>query len=91
VLVCEPFLLNPQPVVACPDVWAGRIIPTGPPGSRIEAPDCPKELILSDSVLARLVVMVIVLISFALWLRSERNQSPACRPNCSTDFSAVRR
>jgi hypothetical protein len=88
---CEPFHLNPQPVEACPMSRSDALSRQVRPVAALRLPDCTKELVLSDSVLARLVATVIVLISVVLWLRSERNQSPACHPNCSTDFSAVRR
>ena len=47
--------------------------------------------IVSDNVLAKLVVTVIVLMAFTMWLQSEGHQSPACDVNCPTDFSANRR
>jgi hypothetical protein len=46
---------------------------------------------MSDSSLARLVVTVIVLISFAVWRSSERAQRPDCGINCPTDISASRK
>jgi hypothetical protein len=46
---------------------------------------------MSDSILAKLVVTVIVLGGFALWLASEKHQPPGCRNNCPTDISASRK
>jgi hypothetical protein len=46
---------------------------------------------MSDSSLARLVVTVIILISFAVWRSSERAQRPDCGINCPTDISASRK
>jgi hypothetical protein len=46
---------------------------------------------VNDSTLARLVVTVIILISFAIWRSSERAQRPDCGINCPTDISASRK
>jgi hypothetical protein len=46
---------------------------------------------VSDSVLAKLVVTVIVLIGFAVWQWSEHNRPPNCGNNCPTDISASRK
>jgi hypothetical protein len=46
---------------------------------------------VNDSNLAKLVVTVIVLISFTVWMAAERRQSHACKFNCATDFSASRK
>jgi hypothetical protein len=46
---------------------------------------------MSDSLLTRLVVTVVVIISFTLWLSSERNRAPGCRNDCPTDISASRK
>jgi hypothetical protein len=46
---------------------------------------------MSDSILAKLVVTVIVLIGFAIWLTSEKHQPPGCQNNCPTDISASRK
>jgi hypothetical protein len=46
---------------------------------------------VSDSILAKLVVTVIVLIGFSIWLASERHHSPGCQDNCPTDISASRK
>jgi hypothetical protein len=46
---------------------------------------------MNDSVLARLVVTIVVLIGFAVWLDAELTYKRSCEPNCSTDFSAIRR
>jgi hypothetical protein len=46
---------------------------------------------MSDSTLAKLVVIVIVLIGFAALLKSERDASRGCSANCPTDISASRR
>jgi hypothetical protein len=46
---------------------------------------------VSDSILAKLVVTVIVLSSFAIWLASEKRQPPGCQNNCPTDISASRK
>jgi hypothetical protein len=56
----------------------------GPAGSKCRA-------LMSDSTLARLVVTVIVLIGFALWLKTERDASRGCGADCPTDISASRR
>jgi hypothetical protein len=47
--------------------------------------------ILSNNVLAKLVVTVIILISFAIWRSSDRIQPLGCGHNCPTDISASRR
>jgi hypothetical protein len=47
--------------------------------------------ILSNNVLAKLVVTAIILISFAIWRASDRIQSLGCGHNCPTDISASRR
>jgi hypothetical protein len=44
---------------------------------------------MSDSLLTRLVVTVVVIICFALWLSSERHQAPGCKNDCPTDISAA--
>ena len=46
---------------------------------------------MSDSVLAKLVVIVIVLICFTVLLRSERSRSHGCYIDCPTDISASHR
>jgi hypothetical protein len=46
---------------------------------------------VSDSFLAKLVVTVVVLMTFALWRTSEGSHPPACNIDCPTDFSAVRK
>ena len=47
---------------------------------------------MSDGILAKLVVTVIVLISFfAIWLALEKHQPPGCQNNCPTDISASQR
>jgi hypothetical protein len=46
---------------------------------------------MNDSTLARLVVTVILLISFAVWRASERAERPHCGVNCPTDISASRK
>jgi hypothetical protein len=46
---------------------------------------------MGDSVLAKLVVTVVVLIALAIWLKLERSQLPNCGNNCPTDISASRR
>ena len=46
---------------------------------------------VNDSILAKLVVTVIVLISFTIWMAAERGQSHDCKTDCATDFSASRR
>lgn len=46
---------------------------------------------MSESTLARLVVTVILLISFAVWRSSERAERPNCGVNCPTDISASRK
>ena len=46
---------------------------------------------MNDSTLAKLVVTVIILVSFAIWRSSERTQQPGCGINCPTDISASRK
>jgi hypothetical protein len=46
---------------------------------------------VNDSILAKLVVTVIVLISFILWRMPDRSRLPGCQTNCATDISANRR
>jgi hypothetical protein len=46
---------------------------------------------VSDSVLAKLVITVIILIAFALWRSSDRIQPPDCVNGCPTDISASRK
>ena len=46
---------------------------------------------MNDSSLAKLVVTVILLISFALWRAAERAERPDCGVNCPTDISASRK
>jgi hypothetical protein len=46
---------------------------------------------MSNRLLARLVVTVIVLIGFTMWLASERSQQHGCQTDCPTDISASRR
>ncbi len=46
---------------------------------------------MSDSIVAKLVVTVIVLCSFAIWLASEKHQPPGCQKHCPTDISASRK
>jgi hypothetical protein len=46
---------------------------------------------VSDSILAKLVVTVIVLISLALWMAAERREPHDCKINCATDISASRK
>jgi hypothetical protein len=46
---------------------------------------------VNDSILAKLVVTVIVLISFTIWMAANRRQSHDCKINCATDFSASRK
>ena len=46
---------------------------------------------MSDSTLAKLVVTVIILVSFALWLKVDRDASRGCGVDCPTDISASRR
>jgi hypothetical protein len=46
---------------------------------------------MNDSALAKLVVTMILLISFAVWRSSERAQRPDCGVNCPTDISASRK
>ena len=46
---------------------------------------------MNDSTLAKLVVTVIILITFAVWRASDRIQRPDCGTNCPTDISASRK
>jgi hypothetical protein len=47
---------------------------------------------MNDSVLAKLVVTVIVLIALAIWLKLDRSHLPGCSSsNCPTDISASRK
>ncbi len=46
---------------------------------------------MDDSVLAKLVVTVVVLIALTIWLKLERSHLPSCDNNCPTDISAIRR
>jgi hypothetical protein len=46
---------------------------------------------VSDSVLAKVVITVVVLIAFAVWRSSEHIQQPNCGNNCPTDLSASRK
>ena len=46
---------------------------------------------MNDSVLAKLVVTVIVLIALAIWLKLDRSHLPRCSSNCPTDISANRK
>jgi hypothetical protein len=43
---------------------------------------------MSDGLLGRLVVTVVVLIGFTLWAASEKQRAPGCQNNCPTDISA---
>jgi hypothetical protein len=45
---------------------------------------------MSDSILAKLVVTVIILIGLTIWLTLEKHQ-PGCQNNCPTDISASRK
>ena len=47
--------------------------------------------IVTNSGLARLISTVVVLIGLAIWLKSERSQTPHGCQNCPTDISASRR
>jgi hypothetical protein len=46
---------------------------------------------VSDSILAKLIVIVIAFIGFTIWLSSEKHQPPGCHNNCPTDISASRK
>jgi hypothetical protein len=41
---------------------------------------------MGDSVLAKLIVTVIVLIAFTVWRASDRAHLPGCLNNCPTDY-----
>jgi len=47
--------------------------------------------LVNESILAKLVVTVIVLIGLTIWMAAERRQSHGCKINCATDFSASRK
>jgi hypothetical protein len=46
---------------------------------------------VSDGILSKVVVTIIVCIGFAVWLSSDREERPGCGVHCPTDFSANRR
>jgi hypothetical protein len=51
--------------------------------------DCPGVRgIVNDSVLAKLVATVVILIGLTVWVRSERDQPRGCDINCPTDIPA---
>jgi hypothetical protein len=46
---------------------------------------------LSNDILAKLVVTVVVLIAFSFWLAIENAHTAHCQKDCPTDISASRR
>jgi hypothetical protein len=56
-----------------------------------QAKIAPERRAVSDGILAKLVVIVIVLIGLTIWPPWERRQSPGCENNCPTDISASRK
>ena len=47
--------------------------------------------VVSDSVLARLVVVILLLIGFTVWVSADRHHGAGCQNDCSSDISARRK